>query len=132
MEKFLLNYGQKGGLPGMDEIKGEVLTVDINKCFPNVWNPNEMDEFMYEKEKNSILTFGFLDPITVREIPEGYEIIDGEQRWNAAKDLGYTVISVNNLGNLSDSVAKQLTVIMNELKSAFASLAATKKVKPMP
>lgn len=100
----------------MIEIKDNIVRVPIIKVFPNTWNPNEQTDFIYEKEKKSITKFGMLDPILVREIPEGYEIIDGEHRYNACLELGLTEIPVNNMGVVSDSVAEQLTVIMNETK----------------
>lgn len=98
------------------QIKDKVQRVPVERIFPNPWNPNEQSEFIYDKEINSIKTFGFLDPILVREIPEGFEIIDGEHRWKAAKQLGLEEIPANNLGKVSDSVAKQLTLITNETR----------------
>ena len=97
-------------------IRVTLINVDINKIFPNVWNPNEQSTFVYEKERNSIRTHGFIDPILVREIAEGYEIIDGEHRWRAAKEEMMTEVPCNNLGAVTDSVAKQLTIIMNETR----------------
>lgn len=83
---------------------------------PNPWNPNKQSDFIYEKERNSIKTFGFLDPILVREIEGAFEIIDGEHRWRAAQDEGYDELPCNNLGPIEDEIAQQLTVIMNETR----------------
>jgi hypothetical protein len=98
------------------QIKDKISRVSVDKIFPNPWNPNKQSDFVYEKERNSIRKFGFLDPVLVRSIPEGYEIIDGEHRWRAAQEEGLTEIPVNDLGKVSDSVAKQLTIIMNETR----------------
>lgn len=84
--------------------------VNIDTILPNTWNPNENDEFMTEHIKQSISEFGFVDPITVRVVGNKYEIIDGEYRWKALKELGETTIKIINLGKVSDSVAKQLTL----------------------
>lgn len=97
-------------------IRVNLQTVDINTVFPNVWNPNRQSDFIFQKELTSIKTHGMIDPVLVREIPEGFEIIDGEHRWRACKDLGFTEVPVNNLGQVTESVAKQLTIVMNEVK----------------
>lgn len=98
------------------EIKGEGLTVSVARVFPNVWNPNRMPEDTYKKTLNSLQKFDLSSPLIVRAIPEGYELIDGEHRFRAAQELGMTEVSVWNLGEVSDSVAKQLTIMFNELK----------------
>lgn len=65
---------------------------------------------------NSIREHGFISPILVRKKKDYYEIIDGEHRWRGAKELGMKKVVVNNLGNVTDEVAQQLTIIMNEVK----------------
>ena len=79
---------------------------------------------MYEKELASIRTFGFVSPVIVRCIGEdAYQIIDGEHRWKAAKQLGYLFIQVWNLGTIADATAKQLTIVLNETKGHADPLA---------
>src|SRR5438045_6741 len=72
---------------------GEAIVVPVDAIEPNPWNPNAMDKAMFEKELASIRKYGFVDPLTVREVDfighRHYEIIDGEHRWKAAKQLGY-------------------------------------------
>jgi ParB-like chromosome segregation protein Spo0J len=98
------------------KIRVQIETAKVERIFANAWNPNRQSEFIYQRELESIRTHGFIDPLLVREIPEGFEIIDGEHRWKASRDLGLAEIPVNNLGTVSDSVAKQLTIIMNETR----------------
>lgn len=88
---------------------------------PNPWNPNKMDEATYAAAVESIQTFGFVDPLTVREHPdlEGeYQIIDGYHRWKASGDLrGHDVdLPVVCLLNLPDASARKLTIILNETR----------------
>ena len=82
---------------------------------PNGWNPNVMSEEDYTKALASIERFGFIDPITVREDANGYEIIDGENRWRAAIDKGLTTVPVV-IVEVSDDDARALTVVLNELR----------------
>ena len=83
---------------------------------PNTWNPNEMNEETFEKEVISIQRFGFVDPVTVRQTPEGLQIVDGEHRWKAAKALGLAEVPVVDIGVVEDHVAQQLTVVLNDLR----------------
>lgn len=85
----------------------------------NPWNPNVMDQEMYDKAVVSIRSFGFIDPITVRDHPRGtprWQIIDGENRWNAAQDEHMQRVPIINLGIVEDVVAEQLTIVLNETR----------------
>jgi len=81
---------------------------------PNPWNPNSMDPEMLQSARNSIKEFGFVDPVTIRHLGLAtYQIIDGEHRWRIALELKLPTIPAMNLGPLSDSVAQQLTIVLN-------------------
>jgi ParB-like chromosome segregation protein Spo0J len=90
---------------------------------------------MYQKELASLRRFGLVAPLIVRQLPPGtpppgkgrsprtttttrYELIDGEHRWKGAKELGYTEVPVWDLGIIPDSVAKQLTIVLNETRGS--------------
>jgi hypothetical protein len=95
-------------------VEQRVLVEDLT---PNSWNPNRMDEFMYQKELASMRAFGFVDPITVRQLTDGlFEILDGEHRWRAAQELGMKMVPAWNLGVVPDGIAKQLTIVLNETR----------------
>jgi len=95
----------------------EIVWLSPDMLVPNKWNPNKMDAFMYARAIESIKEFGFIDPITARPSKGKYEIIDGEHRWKAAIDLGLTLIPVFVL-ELSDSKARKLTILLNELRGS--------------
>lgn len=71
---------------------------------------------MFAKAVESLRVFGFVDPLTCRTVPNGYEIIDGEHRWRAAMQEGITVLPVFDLGDVPDDVAVQLTIVLNETR----------------
>lgn len=98
------------------KIRVNLIEIPVEKIKPNPWNPNKQSDFIFEKERASIREHGFLDPILVRGKGPGYEIIDGEHRYRAAIAEGYTAVPCNNLGKVSDSIAKQLTLITNDTK----------------
>lgn len=73
---------------------------------------------MFQRELASIRKFGFVQPLIVRPDPliEGrYQIIDGEHRWRAGKSLGMEVLPCFDIGPVNDDVAKELTLVLNEL-----------------
>lgn len=90
--------------------------VDVDLIRPNAWNPNAMDSFMFGKAVESLRTFGFVDPITCRSANPGFEIIDGEHRWRAARQENIQVVPIFDLGFVPDDVAIQLTIVLNETR----------------
>jgi ParB/RepB/Spo0J family partition protein len=97
-------------------IKGAYIEAPTNRVFENTWNYNVQDDDMFSKQKNSLEKFDFVQPIVVREIPEGYEIINGAHRYRAAQELNMATVPVWNVGVVSDAYAQQLTIMLNELK----------------
>jgi ParB/RepB/Spo0J family partition protein len=97
--------------------------VPIEHLEPNPWNPNRQSDTIQKAERESISTYGFIDPITVRANPlheQGesdapWQIIDGEHRWGAAQDLELAEVPIVVI-KVDDSTAKKLTIILNETK----------------
>lgn len=92
--------------------------VPLATLHANPWNPNKMDDRTRQAARESIATFGFIDPITVRAHPEldgHYQIIDGEHRWTEATELGYTDAPVIVL-DVDDPTAMKLTIVFNETR----------------
>ena len=94
------------------------MLVKLAQCHPNDWNPNRMDGLTYAKTIESIKTFGFIDPITIRPHPDhpGWQIIDGENRWKAARDLGLDEGPAYNLGDIGRQ--QQQASLANQLQQA--------------
>lgn len=100
-----------------------ILKVPIDKVEPNDYNPKKKDTKEYHKVVESLKENGLKQPIFVREVEgsEKYVIVDGEQRWTAAKELGYEEVYVYNFGKISDKEAKALTIWM-EVQVPFDEL----------
>ena len=90
--------------------------IPINDVFPNSWNSNQQSSSTFKKEIASIKERGFIQPIIVREVDGIHEIIDGEHRWRACKELEYTEIDVECIGSVSTVLAKSLTLDLNNLR----------------
>lgn len=88
--------------------------VNIDEVRPNTWNPKLPNTSEYEKIVESIQVNGFKSPIIVRQVEgeDGYEICDGQQRWTAAKQLGFDKIYIYNLGYIPEEEAKSVTIWM--------------------
>lgn len=84
--------------------------VPIDNVWPNDYNPKEEATPEYEKVLKSLKRNGLKQPIFVRELDGRLVIVDGEQRWTAARELGYENIYVYNLGVISEERAKALTI----------------------
>ncbi len=90
-----------------------IRVVKIDEVRPNDYNPKDKRTEDFEKIKKGIELKGQRLPIIVRDtedIKVPYEIIDGEQRWTACKELGSKEIIVYSEGKISDKDAKELTI----------------------
>lgn len=83
--------------------------VPIDEVRPNSWNPKDKNTEEYKKIVQSIKLKGQRMPVIVRE-NEGYEIIDGEQKWTACKELGFETVLIYDEGKMSDKDAMELTI----------------------
>lgn len=114
----LAEYFSQAGFPFRLDV---VPTLNVHA---NPWNPNKMDDPTRSAARESIATFGFIDPITVREHPEldgHYQIIDGEHRWQEARELGYEHLPAVIL-TVDNAAAKKLTIIFNETRGEADSV----------
>ncbi len=71
------------------------LEVDIDLLRPNRFQPRTtIDESKVEELARSIRSNGIIQPIVVRKMDNGYEIIAGERRWRAAQTIGLLKVPV--------------------------------------
>ena len=101
----------------LDKYPKEVKDIKIKDIVPNQWNPNEQQDIVFNSLKKSIEKYGWLQFPVVREIPGQYEVIDGEHRYKAAKELNLETIKCLVLGNddnfVKEEDAKILTQLLN-------------------
>jgi ParB family chromosome partitioning protein len=77
-------------LGGAEESKtGDLLELDVEQIRANADQPRkEFDEEGLKELSKSILEKGVIQPIIVRKVPDGYEVVAGERRWRACRTLG--------------------------------------------
>jgi ParB family chromosome partitioning protein len=72
---------------------GGVLYADIHDIKPNARQPRKyFRETAINELAESIKTLGLIQPVIVRAIDQGYELVAGERRWRAAKKAGLKTI----------------------------------------
>lgn len=91
----------------------QALTVSIDDLYPNDFNPNVVSPENERKLAEAIKRLGFFKPIVVRETNEGFEILGGEHRWQAARHLEMREVPVMNLGPIDDSRAREVALADN-------------------
>lgn len=117
--------------------KNKLKVVKLEDVRPNTWNPKEKDHANVKFIEQSIKSIGFNEPIRVRE-NNGYEIIDGEQRWTAARNLGLKEVLIYNEGVVSDKDARaktlwwQVQIPFDDVKLAYEVAQLSKEDVELP
>jgi ParB family chromosome partitioning protein len=69
---------------------GELRELPVADIEPNRYQPRRaFDPAALEDLKKSLAASGLLQPVVVRQTQGGYELVAGERRWRAARDLGW-------------------------------------------
>ncbi|MEW1781366.1 ParB/RepB/Spo0J family partition protein [Arthrobacter sp. NPDC080086] len=118
------------------EAKGtatELLVVEIG---PNPWQPRrKFNEAKMAELAESIREVGLMQPIVVRRVETGYQIVAGERRWRAHKILGLENIKAVVAG-CSDEDMAVLALVENmgrdDLSDYEISLSLQRSVKEFP
>ena len=98
---------------GGTEAKGSILHVDLTRIKPSPWQPRRhFDRQTLTELAQSITAHGVLEPLLVRQVADGYELIAGERRWRAAGEGGLTQVPVIVI-EASDHKALELALIEN-------------------
>jgi ParB family chromosome partitioning protein len=76
-------------------VADRALEIDCDLLRPNKFQPRtHMDDERIEELSKSIRANGIIQPIVVRKVDTGYEIIAGERRWRAAQRAGLLKVPV--------------------------------------
>lgn len=88
--------------------------VEISEVKPNPFQPREtFNPAALEELKQSIAENGVIQPITVRDVNSGYELIAGERRLRAARELGLARIPAFVLEVNTDEEMLELSLVEN-------------------
>lgn len=98
----------------MAKAKEKVNTVKLKDIVPNPFQPRQ--QFSREKMTdlvNSIREKGVIQPVLVRPVDAGYELIAGERRWRAARELNINEIPVIVRKDVDDASSLEISIIEN-------------------
>lgn len=98
----------------VDDVKGALQDLNIDQLHPGKYQPRrDMSKQALEELANSIHAQGIIQPIVVRETGhQKYEIIAGERRWRAAKNVGLKSVPCL-IKNVEDNAAIAIALIEN-------------------
>jgi ParB family chromosome partitioning protein len=92
----------------------EVVDIEISKIVVNPLQPRkEFDQNKLIELKDTIIEYGLMQPITVKEIIGGYELVAGERRYRAFKLAGYEKIPAIITSISSDAEQLEKALIEN-------------------
>ncbi len=117
-KRVSLGRGLSALIPTMEEETAkEVNTVSqlsVDEIKPNPFQPRKhFDLEILEELKQSIKEKGIIQPITVRKVPSGYELISGERRLRASQSLGLAKIPAYVISVNSNEEMLELAIIEN-------------------
>lgn len=116
MSKRGLGRGLSALIPSASQesqTTSDVHELAIELISPNPDQPRtDIDDEGIAELADSIKKVGLLQPIIVRPLGEGYQIIAGERRWRAARQAGLTRVPVRVLAT-SETESLELALIEN-------------------
>lgn len=98
-----------------DNSKAEAIrTVEVSRISANPFQPRvDFDPASLAELKQSISENGLITPITVRPMGNGFQLIAGERRLRAVRELGYSSIPAYILNIADDTRMLELALIEN-------------------
>ena len=102
--------------PSLDENKGAIHQISVNKIVPNPYQPRKaFGEDGIIKLADSIRQYGIIQPITVRKCGEMYEIVSGERRFRAAKELNLSQVPCI-IVSIDEEKSAEISIIENIIR----------------
>lgn len=94
--------------------------VPVAEIRPNPWQPRRVfNEAKLNELASSIRASGLIQPIVVRRVSEGYEIVAGERRWRAHRLIGKDSIRVVQV-EISDQDMAMLALAENIVRDGLS------------
>lgn len=106
-------YYQSNKKPSEDTM---IHQIEVSKIVPNPNQPRKdfADEAIL-KLADSIRQYGIIQPLTVRQTGDGYELISGERRLRASKELGMETVPCVIM-NVNEMKSAEMSIIENLLR----------------
>jgi ParB family chromosome partitioning protein len=106
--------------------KSQIITVPVDMVQPSRYQPRlKFDEEALQELADSIQENGLIQPITVREVEDHYEIIAGERRYRATRLAGYDEIKCYVLSP-NENQAAQMALVENVQRENLSAIEEAK------
>ncbi len=95
-------------------LDGSIARIECDRIRPNPFQPrSDFDQESLHELTQSIIEKGVIQPITVRRLDDGYQLVTGERRLRAAQAAGLTQIPAYIIDVQSDEEMLELALIEN-------------------
>ena len=109
-----------------DKSANKIITVPVDMVRPSRYQPRlKFDEEALQELADSIKENGLIQPITVRQVEDHYEIIAGERRYRATRLAGYPDIKCYVLSP-SENAAAQMALVENVQREDLSAIEEAK------
>lgn len=106
--------------------ENEIVNVPVEKIQPSRYQPRiKFDEEKLEELSQSIQQNGLIQPLTVREMSDHYELIAGERRYRACRMAGFKEIPCYVLSPTDDQAA-QMALVENVQRQDLSAIEEAK------
>ena len=97
----------------IDEDNSRLMEIDLNEIVPNEDQPrkNFNKDELYDLSQ-SIEKYGIIQPLLLKRKNDKYEIIAGERRFRAAKEIGLSKVPAI-IKDVSDDISSRIAIIEN-------------------
>jgi len=113
-KRIALGKGLDALIPELKSTEGKnLIYCGIEEIRPNPHQPRKhFDEVKLQELSDSIKEKGILEPLLVRKVSDGYELIVGERRWRAAQKAGLKEVPVL-IKEFDERAALEISLIEN-------------------
>lgn len=121
-KKLALGRGLEALIPDVDPEQDnprDYFLCDVDLIRPNRYQPRQhFSDDDLEELGNSIKSQGIIQPLLVRRIDHGYELVAGERRLRAARKVGLTKVPVV-YRDVSDAKLLEMSIVENIQREDF-------------
>ncbi|MDR5790611.1 ParB/RepB/Spo0J family partition protein [Caballeronia sp. LP003] len=111
------------------EQAGPASEAPVSEIVPNPWQPRQVfNDAKLVQLAESIREAGLVQPIVVRRIDTGYQIVAGERRWRAHKMIGKESIKVLVV-DLSDEEMAMLALVENVAREDLCDYEISRSIR---
>lgn len=109
-----------------------LLSIPLEKLFKAAWNYKTTNDDKQEKLKANIKRNGQVENLIVRDLGNGvFEVVNGNHRLDAMRDLGFEEAVCFNLGSVTEAQAMRVAVETNETRFATNNVRMAELLKEL-